>query len=186
MSTSEEEIDKFTGLPAEDPTYVELDEVQPHQDPFLVHETGITNHKGYRIDCPYISEIAPNLYRGGTDQRLVLPELIDYYLTLYPWGSYIIRHQLKEHEIVTMYDSLDQGLDDILNWAKWVHDRRSRGNVLVTCQAGLNRSGIITATALVLDGYTPQEAIDLLRTKRSPAVLCNQAFEDFILDLKLW
>lgn len=173
-----------------DPTFTPLEELARLRadptNPFLTYESGITNHKGLRIDCPYITEIAPNLYMGGTDHRLVLPELIDYYLTLYPWGSYQIRHQLKEHEIVEMYDSLDQGLNQILEWAMWVHERRQLGNVCVTCQAGLNRSGIITATALVLDGHTPENAIALLREKRSPAVLCNQAFEDWVLALKLW
>jgi len=180
-----EEIDEFTGLPVEDPTYVELEEVQSFQDPFQVHERGFTNHKGLRIDCPYISEIAPNLYMGGTSSQLVLPSVIDYYLTLYPWASYQIRHELEEHEIVTMYDSLDQALDQILEWAQWVHERRKLGNVLVTCQAGLNRSGIIVAAALHLDGMPPQDAIALLRDKRSPAVLCNQAFEDWVLGLKV-
>lgn len=188
--TEDEHIDQTTGLPVEDPTFTPLEELARFRadptNPFLAHESGYTNHGRYRIDCPYITEIAPNLYMGGTDARLVLPELIDYYLTLYPWGSYKINHQLKEHEIVTMYDALEQNLDDILTWAKWVQDRRERGNVLVTCQAGLNRSGIIVATSLVLDGYTPEEAVALLREKRSPAVLCNPAFEDWVLALKLW
>lgn len=49
------------------------------------------------------------------------------------------------------------------------------------CQAGLNRSSVVVALTLMRDeGLTGAEAIDLLRTKRSPACLCNPAFESFV------
>jgi protein-tyrosine phosphatase len=54
--------------------------------------------------------------------------------------------------------------------------------VLVHCQAGLNRSGVVTALALINLGYTPTAAIELMREKRSPLVLCNEAFENWVLD----
>ena len=49
------------------------------------------------------------------------------------------------------------------------------------CQAGLNRSNLIAAQTLIFNGYAAREAIDLLREKRGPAVLCNQSFEQFLL-----
>jgi protein-tyrosine phosphatase len=55
------------------------------------------------------------------------------------------------------------------------------GKVLCHCQAGLNRSSLISGLALILDGYEPEEAIRLLRTSRSPAVLCNGSFERWLL-----
>jgi protein-tyrosine phosphatase len=51
------------------------------------------------------------------------------------------------------------------------------------CQAGLNRSGLVAALALIRSGMTPAEAITLLRSKRSPAVLCNPTFERFLRSL---
>jgi protein-tyrosine phosphatase len=51
------------------------------------------------------------------------------------------------------------------------------------CQAGLNRSGLVAALALIRDGMTPAQAIELLRSKRSPAVLCNPTFERYLRSL---
>lgn len=61
---------------------------------------------------------------------------------------------------------------------------RTVGPTLVHCQAGLNRSGLVTALALILDGMTPGEAIALLREKRCAAVLCNAAFDGFVRNFK--
>jgi protein-tyrosine phosphatase len=55
--------------------------------------------------------------------------------------------------------------------------------VLIRCQAGLNRSGITAALALIMLGNTPEEAISLLREKRSKYVLINKEFEAFLLTL---
>lgn len=165
---------------ASDPTHVEL-----ATDPLTNHITGWTRHKNLRIDCPIITPIAENLYMGGTDESMVLPAEVDYLLSLYQWGSYKIKHKLKGKLVITMYDAEgDVDRDSVLELANWVHERRQDGNVLVVCQAGLNRSGLVTATALVLGGLKPREAVDLLREKRSPAVLCNQSFEDFVLGFK--
>lgn len=56
--------------------------------------------------------------------------------------------------------------------------RLERGKkVLVTCAMGLNRSGLISATALVEGGLaTPSEAIGLVRSARGPMALSNPAF----------
>lgn len=60
-------------------------------------------------------------------------------------------------------------------------DALDRGPVLVHCQAGLNRSGVVSALVLIERGHSPREAVDLLRARRSPAVLCNESFERFVL-----
>jgi Dual specificity phosphatase, catalytic domain len=56
--------------------------------------------------------------------------------------------------------------------------------VLVHCSAGLNRSGLIVALALVALGYEPPEAMARMRRLRSEWVLCNDNFEEFVLDRK--
>jgi len=57
---------------------------------------------------------------------------------------------------------------------------REDGPTLVHCQAGLNRSSLVAARALVLGGMTADDAIALIREKRSPACLCNPAFERWL------
>ena len=64
--------------------------------------------------------------------------------------------------------------------ATWVNTCRETAPTLVHCQAGLNRSSLVAARALVLGGRTPDEAITLIRRKRSPACLCNPAFERWL------
>lgn len=54
--------------------------------------------------------------------------------------------------------------------------RRAYQKVLVTCYAGLNRSGLVTALTLhQLYGYSGIRCIDIVRARR-PAALCNPAF----------
>jgi len=62
-----------------------------------------------------------------------------------------------------------------------VNEYKKHGVTLVHCQAGINRSGLVTALALVEEGMKAVDAIALLRAKRSPAVLCNRAFEQWLL-----
>ena len=73
---------------------------------------------------------------------------------------------------------------DLLDIVKMAHsDWKNGKKVLIRCQAGLNRSGIVMALVLIRDGYSPAEAITLMREKRSPAVLCNQQFTRWLLGL---
>lgn len=52
--------------------------------------------------------------------------------------------------------------------------------VLVRCQAGYNRSGLMVAFILLGLGYTADEAIDLIRRKRSLWALHNEHFVEYI------
>jgi protein-tyrosine phosphatase len=61
--------------------------------------------------------------------------------------------------------------------ASWLHSEWKLGRTsLARCQAGLNRSGILVARILMKDGYSSDEAIDLIRKKRSPHALFNPDF----------
>jgi protein-tyrosine phosphatase len=83
-----------------------------------------------------------------------------------------------------MLDNLDQGFEQIDAIARWINEARQSGTVLVHCQAGLNRSSLVTARALMLAGMSATEAINRIRQQRSPACLCNKAFEKWLLDIK--
>ena len=112
-----------------------------------------------------------------------MPEEIKHVLSLYKWEHYTIGHQVGRLLTVEMYDSLDQTLEGIDELARWVNSARADGPTLVHCQAGLNRSSLVIARALMLSGEAEsgREAIDVMRSQRSPAVLCNPTFEAWIL-----
>lgn len=58
---------------------------------------------------------------------------------------------------------------------------REGKHVAVNCLSGVNRSGLLVARALVELGYTPEEAIEAVRSARGPMALSNQRFVRFLL-----
>jgi Cyclin-dependent kinase inhibitor 3 (CDKN3) len=52
---------------------------------------------------------------------------------------------------------------------------------LIHCYAGLNRSGLITALALIALGHEPRAAIALIRERRSAHALFNRTFARWLL-----
>ena len=162
----------------QDPTKINID-----LDPTQQRMSGVATHGMTPFDVPYISEIAPNLWQGGCKEGLLLPKFIDHVVSLYPWEHYYNQRRTPSYLEVYMFDSLDQSFEQVERLARWVNDCRKLGPVLVHCQAGLNRSSLVAARALMLDGMTADEAIALLRDKRSPACLCNPAFEEYLRSL---
>ncbi len=53
--------------------------------------------------------------------------------------------------------------------------------VAVNCLSGVNRSGLLVARALVELGYSPEGAIEAVRSARGPMALSNQHFVRFLL-----
>ncbi len=146
------------------------------------------------------SEVLPNLWQGGTDDLdtlcqstiyQVTKDDFDLVVTLYasanPVGWFVkeLRLGFYDQEIETQRFDTNE-LKEIVNLAhsEWKKGKR----VLVRCQAGLNRSGLVMALMLIKDGLSPREAIDLIRSRRSPYALCNLDFEDWLLglDVKNW
>jgi protein-tyrosine phosphatase len=83
-----------------------------------------------------------------------------------------------------MWDSnlSDVDFEDIFDIVQLAHSDWARGKkVLIRCQAGWNRSGLITALVLIREGYEPAEAIRLIRQNRSSWALCNADFVNFLL-----
>lgn len=159
-----------------DPTKIDIE-----FDPRRQHMIGVSAHGLMRFDVPFISEIVPNLWLGGCEDGLVLPSFIQHLVSLYPWESYTVDHELASSLNVRMYDSVDQAFHQVDGIAAWVNICRESGPTLVHCQAGLNRSSLVVARALVLSGMAIEEAIDLIREKRSPACLSNRSFEKWLL-----
>lgn len=158
-------------------------------DSFAQHRiTGYVPHAAARginpnLDVPLISHVEGEFWQGGCPDydSVDLPDGFDFVLSLYPWGAPYGLPEGCEREVVKAYDSLGQDPAFALSLAKGLNDRLDAGQTcLVHCQAGLNRSGLIAATTLIERGATPDEAISLLRAKRSPLVLCNETFENWL------
>lgn len=165
-----------------DPTRLEL-----ANDPLTQRLAGPT-HYGVDFDVPYLSHVTGNLWQGGCANGLILPEQIEHVVSLYPWETYTVTHQVKSMLSLIMYDSTDQAFGQVESIARWVAARMEDGPTLVHCQAGLNRSGLVAAVALIVTGMDPADAIALLRAQRAnpdgtSAVLCNPAFEAHIRTL---
>jgi protein-tyrosine phosphatase len=63
------------------------------------------------------------------------------------------------------------------------YDRWKQGDrVLVRCQAGLNRSGLVTALILIKDGLSPERAIALIREGRGEDALFNNNFHTWLME----
>lgn len=165
-----------------DPTAYELGGDYSQTDPRVRRLDAWANHGGFRLRMPFMTQVAPNLWHGGGEPGLILPTFIQYKLSLYKWQDYTIKHDLVESRTVEMYDSVDQQFDQITELAEWVNERRKLGPVFVHCQAGLNRSSLVVAKALLLAGDVDsgQAAIDLIRSRRDIACLCNPAFEAWV------
>lgn len=152
-------------------------------DPHRQYMRGVAVHGNAEFSVPYISEVldAENLFQGGCRNMLTLPRNIEHLVSLYPWEAYDVEHDLQSRLEYRMYDAAEvPDRDEVIRLAQWVNACRANGPTLVHCQAGLNRSGLISAVALILEGRTPELAIDMLRKSRSPAVLCNPTFERFV------
>jgi protein-tyrosine phosphatase len=146
------------------------------------------------------SEVLPNLYQGGTDdfdtmdynrtnKPFITKENFDTVITLYAvarpvdWFVKEIRYGVWDGSMA------DFSGEDIFDLVKVAHeDWKSGKKVLIRCQAGWNRSGLIMALVLMREGYTAEETISLIREKRSPYALCNKHFERFLLseDASKW
>jgi protein-tyrosine phosphatase len=136
---------------------------------------------GY-FSVPLISHVEGNLWQGGCIDGVALPADFKYVVSLYPWEQYTLPEGCERVE-VRMYDSLDQDTGAVDSIAAMVVGFCQQGKTLVHCQAGLNRSGLVAARALMLMGRTAREAVDHLRASRCDMVLCNQAFERWLLSL---
>ena len=141
------------------------------------------------------NEILPNLFMGGTlDSKTIdcaqpLQEFqserdFDCIVTLYAWaapanwGVEERRLGFPDAQIIEEY------LEPIHEMAAWAHSRWKSGKkVLIRCQAGLNRSGLLTALVLLQEGHSPKQAIELIREKRSEWALCNSDYVTYIESL---
>lgn len=151
-------------------------------DPREQRMSGIAVHGNTPFEAPFISQIDEHLFVGGCTNGLQLPYEIKHLVSLYPWEQYTGHDDMRSVLSVVAYDAAVPDPARLEALACWVNSCRLDAPTLVHCQAGLNRSNLVAALALIRGGSTPTDAIALLRDKRSPAVLCNPAFEQWLLE----
>ena len=146
-------------------------------------------------DFPLWSEILPGLWLGGTDDddtietgvdtykpRMITKDDFDTVVTLYSWAQPVdwlveeVRYGFYDSEIGHIdFSAVERAAD--FAYQAWKSGKR----ILIRCQAGINRSSLVMAHVLMKDRYTAREAIDLMREKRSKAVLLNKHFVDYLV-----
>lgn len=153
------------------------------------HIEGIAREGNTPFACPLITHVEGNLWQGGCRNGVSLQGQFKHIISLYPWERYDGGPGgLDSFVEVKLYDGPtvpDEG--QLYALAGWINNCKFHGRTLVHCQAGLNRSGLLTGLSLVMDEDSrfygkPAEAIAHMRAKRSPAVLCNKKFEKWLLD----
>ena len=134
------------------------------------------------------SHIQPDLFMGGTADDDVCygpagqkapqeDDSFDCVVTLYAhakpvyWGIEEMRYGFVDRGIEDI--NLER-LGDVVVWAykKWQGGNR----VLIRCQAGLNRSGLVSALVLMYKGASANEAIRIIRLTRSADALFNKNY----------
>ena len=149
------------------------------------------------------SEIRPGLWMGGTadddtvaDARervmkwhgfdiegdaAITPDHFDTVVTLYAWAR-PVDWFVEELRFAIYDDALGDEREALDELVEWTHRRWKTGKrVLVRCQAGLSRSGLVTALVLMRDGMESQAAIDLIRKRRTPrALTTNPSYVEYL------
>lgn len=139
------------------------------------------------------SEVLPGLFQGGTHDHDVVRKgrpsgsaevgiaHFDFVATLYvsalPVGGWV--HEMRFG--IDDYDMTDFNIDDLRAMVTEAHRRWAEGQrVLIRCQVGLNRSGLVTTLVLMREGFTADEAIHLIRRVRGGMGMSNPCFEDWL------
>ncbi|WP_405021036.1 protein phosphatase [Kitasatospora sp. NBC_00070] len=136
------------------------------------------------------NEIVPGLWMGGhiwTDclgdlQSVVVGSEFDLVVSLFSAPGHGPSPDV-EHLVGTMPDEplTAAQLRTAASLATAVADAvRAGRTVLVRCHSGYNRSGLVIAQALAGLGHDMDQAITLIRRRRSPAALNNETFVQYL------
>ena len=108
----------------------------------------------------------------------------DVVVSMYTNGECVPHEDIEHHEFLFNDGELDmEAADSAITAAMIVASRVEDGQrVLVRCRAGLNRAGLVSALAMMYLNYRAEDAIQLLRALRSPWMLCNQAYVDWLME----
>ena len=124
------------------------------------------------------------LYQGGAMPGGIWPDNIDVIVQMNKEENW--RSRIPSNKYYSAWQIPDDELDAdqyelVRSLASHVHSFLREGkNVLVHCSAGLNRSGVVVARALMYMGYSPDAAIGLVQTARGMGALGNPYFRAWL------
>jgi protein-tyrosine phosphatase len=140
------------------------------------------------ITSELYSEILPGLFMGGTADDDVVDvakplrnlneeQNFDSVVTCYSWAqpmSWYVHENRFGFADGPMDEETFAKVDELATWlhSEWKNGKRC----LSRCQAGLNRSGAVISLVLQKEGFSAEDSISLIRTKRSPHALFNRHF----------
>lgn len=135
-------------------------------------------------------EVAAGLWVGGTvlaaaDRRpvqVVVDDRFDLVVSLREVAGHGPASGV-EHRTLPLIDGPLDGqdvaaLDELVEHVarRWADG----ASVLVRCHAGLNRAPLVACLVLIRSGWLPQQALDAVRSARSPVALFNDSFEAYV------
>ena len=134
-------------------------------------------------------EIVPGLWQGGENSPPAYQNQdgtdfqFDAIATIEPTIP-LFELPIKQIRLELLATAIDRNqIPAILNAADWAFDNwRGGKQVLIRCQAGMNRSSLIIAIVLMKNGTSAEDAISLIRTK-NPMALSNSAFVEFLKNI---
>ncbi|MFI2430943.1 dual specificity protein phosphatase family protein [Streptomyces sp. NPDC018693] len=136
------------------------------------------------------SEVVPGLWMGGHEFRArsgqVEPAVVRKEFDLVQTLLRLPGHGPDagvQHQVWPIPDGPLDGtqLAGVMRLAQAAGDALDQGRrVLVRCYHGYNRSGLVVAHALVHRGHTAEDAIGLIRSRRSPWALHNDLFVEYL------
>ncbi|GAA3798411.1 dual specificity protein phosphatase family protein [Streptomyces phyllanthi] len=140
-------------------------------------------------DSPW-SEIVPGLWMGGHEfaggagerEFAVVHDEFDLVLTLLRLPGHGPDEGV-EHHVWPIPDGPLDGtqLTGVMRLAQAACEAlEEQRRVLVRCYHGYNRSGLVVAQSLIRTGRSPDEAIHLIRSRRSPWALHNDLFVEYL------
>ncbi|CAB4587585.1 MAG: protein phosphatase [Actinobacteria bacterium] len=144
------------------------------------------------IEPPLESEILPRLWMGGTHEDETLTRVrrlhsvgdrkfFDAVVTLdsnsAPMGWLVKEFRFGFPDAALDLDHAAE-LERIADWAytEW----KAGSTVLIRCQAGLNRSGLVTALILLRDRMKLEEVLRVIRSVRGDYALSNSHFVEYL------
>ena len=157
---------------------------EPHAQPDCAACRGSGRATSIPLCTDPWNEVVPGVFMGGHDVRsqsrtaCVVTDQFDVVVSMTTREGYGPDDGV-EHHVARMADAgVDAGIAArVEELAGIVADAAAQGRtVLVRCSGGLNRSGLVVASALVRMGHAPDASIALVRAARGPWALTNPAF----------
>ena len=138
----------------------------------IVHDAALRRARGYSADLSEqdAEDIAQEVVIRFSRQE---PGIIE---NPAAWGVEEARYGFPDADLGP------QAIERAVALARHAHRRwRDGARVLIRCQAGVNRSGLVMALTLMNHGLAADDAIALIRRRRGTAVLSNRHFERWLL-----